>query len=76
MNFTSEQQVYIEKLLNDTHNHYEYKIKKVFEQNKQLRKANTAQQKEIKKLQKIINSKKKKDKQYFKNGKRGTIKNG
>lgn len=74
--FNVEQMNYINKLLNDTHSHYENKMQQVYTENKQLRKANTKQQQEIRKLRRIINSKKKQNKQHFRNGKRGTIKNG
>lgn len=77
MEFTAEQQEYLDQILNDTHVYYEQKMQKVFDQNKQLRRANSKQKKEIRELRRVIHKKKQQEnKQHYKNGKRGTIKNG
>lgn len=65
-----------ERAVQENMEHYEEKMEKLYLENEHLRNQLSHKNKEIKKLRRIINKRNKQDKQHFKNGKRGTMKNG
>jgi len=67
----------VNKLMKDTHNYYQLKFDRLHEDNKHLRRANSKLKNEVRALKKIIYKlKQNKDKQFYKNGQRGTKFNG
>lgn len=68
----------LERVFQETSNHYEEINSRLADENKHLKRQLTNCNRKIKELKHIINkiNKKKKKKQHFKNGKRGTFKNG
>lgn len=66
----------VERVFEETAGHYEEINRRLAEENKHLKQQLSNKNRKIKELTRVINKKKKKDKQHFKNGKRGTMKNG
>jgi hypothetical protein len=66
----------VERVFVETAEHYEDINKRLVEENKHLKQQLSNKNRKIRELTRVINKKKKKEKQHFKNGKRGTQKNG
>lgn len=67
----------IEQLMNDTHEHYRIKIEKLHQENKQLRRTNSKLKNETRALKRSIHKlKQDKQKNHYRNGRRGTKFNG
>lgn len=65
-----------EQVFHETAAYYEQKYWKIAEENKHLKQQLSNKNKKIKELKRVINKKNNKEKQHFKNGKRGSMKNG
>jgi hypothetical protein len=66
----------VERVFVETAEHYEDINRRLAEENKHLKQQLSNKNRKIKELTRVINKKKKKEKQHFRNGKRGTMKNG
>ena len=63
----------VNKIMEITHNYYQIKFDRLHEDNKHLRRANGKLKNEVRALKKVIYKlKQNKDKQFYKNGQRGT----
>lgn len=68
-----------EKVFHETSEHYEKRQERLVKENYDLKRQIKNKNKKINELKRVINKlnkKKKKDKPHFKNGKRGSYKNG
>ncbi|WP_139193123.1 hypothetical protein [Anaerobacillus alkalilacustris] len=64
-------------LMDETHEHCQLKIEKLYQENKHLKRANSKLKNESKELRRLIHKlKQNKQKNHYKNGKRGTKFNG
>jgi len=78
--FNFDQSNRLDEVFQETADYYERKygpqLKRLMDENRHLKGQLSNLNKKIKQLRFILNKKNKRDKQYYKNGKRGTFKNG